>query len=155
MRSGCTDPHFLDLDTSWRSCSCPGERGPSTLWIGDCVGPRAGLDAVEKRRFLTLPGLELWPLSPAARIQYPVSISTVLSRLLLNVPKLYVLPAEYICVSYGSLNNSDCLSKQDFLNLWRVEWDSAEDSHNRQRIKYGHESRGTPYQESMLLCWRD
>jgi hypothetical protein len=37
----------------------PGERGPRTHWIGGWVDPRAGLDDVEKRRFLTLPGLEL------------------------------------------------------------------------------------------------
>jgi hypothetical protein len=33
------------------------------------VGPRAGLDNVEKRKFLTLPGLELLPLSRPARSQ--------------------------------------------------------------------------------------
>jgi hypothetical protein len=33
-----------------------------TIWIRDWVGPRAGLDDVEKRKFLTLPGLELRPL---------------------------------------------------------------------------------------------
>jgi hypothetical protein len=37
----------------------PGERAPSTHWIGDWVNPRAGLDDVEKREFLALPGLEL------------------------------------------------------------------------------------------------
>ena len=31
------------------------------------MGPRAGLDDVEKRKFLTLPGLELWPLGGPAR----------------------------------------------------------------------------------------
>jgi hypothetical protein len=33
------------------------------------VGPRAGLDDVEKRKFLTLPGLELRPLGCPARSQ--------------------------------------------------------------------------------------
>jgi hypothetical protein len=33
------------------------------------MGPRAGLDDVEKRKFLTLPGLELRPLGCPARIQ--------------------------------------------------------------------------------------
>jgi hypothetical protein len=33
------------------------------------VGPRAGLDDVEKRKFLTLPGLELRPLRRPARSQ--------------------------------------------------------------------------------------
>jgi hypothetical protein len=46
----------------------PGERAPGTHSIGDWVGSRAGLDDVEKRRFLTLPGLELRPLGrPASR----------------------------------------------------------------------------------------
>jgi hypothetical protein len=42
---------------TWRFT--PGERAPGTHWIGGWVGPRAGLDDVEKRKFLTLPGLEL------------------------------------------------------------------------------------------------
>jgi hypothetical protein len=33
------------------------------------VGARAGMDDVEKRKFLTLPGLELRPLSRPARSQ--------------------------------------------------------------------------------------
>jgi hypothetical protein len=33
------------------------------------VGPRAGMDNVEKRKFLTLPGLELQPLGRPARSQ--------------------------------------------------------------------------------------
>jgi hypothetical protein len=39
----------------------PGERAPGTRWIGDWVGLRAGLDDLEERKFLTLPGLELRP----------------------------------------------------------------------------------------------
>jgi hypothetical protein len=47
------------------------------------VGPRAGLDDVEKRKFLYLPGLELRPLGRPLRSQslyrlhYPVSITSV------------------------------------------------------------------------------
>jgi hypothetical protein len=41
----------------------PGERAPSTHWIGGWVDPRASLDDVENRKFLTLPGLELQSLS--------------------------------------------------------------------------------------------
>jgi hypothetical protein len=37
----------------------PGERAPGTHFIGGLVGPRAGLDDVENRKFLTLQGLEL------------------------------------------------------------------------------------------------
>jgi hypothetical protein len=42
---------------------------PGTHWIGGCVDPRADLDDVEKRKFLTLPGLELRPLGRPARSQ--------------------------------------------------------------------------------------
>jgi hypothetical protein len=45
----------------------PGERAPSTHWIGGWVDPRAGLDDVEKGKFLTLPELELRPLGRPAR----------------------------------------------------------------------------------------
>jgi hypothetical protein len=52
---GCIDRHFLDLALvggEW-SASRPGhftagERAPGTPWIGGWVGPRAGLDEVEK-----------------------------------------------------------------------------------------------------------
>jgi hypothetical protein len=57
-------PPFLTstLDVSEWSCSrpcrfTPRERGPSTHWIGGWVGPRAGLDALEKKKkILPLPG---------------------------------------------------------------------------------------------------
>jgi hypothetical protein len=50
------------------STSRPGRFTPSTRCIGGWVGPRAGLDDVEKRKFLTLPGLELRHLGrPASR----------------------------------------------------------------------------------------
>jgi hypothetical protein len=37
----------------------PGKRALGTHWIGGWVGPRTGLDAVEQRKFLAVPGLEL------------------------------------------------------------------------------------------------
>jgi hypothetical protein len=46
-----------------------GERAPGTHWIGGWVGPRAGLDDVEKRKSLTVLGLELRPLGRPARSQ--------------------------------------------------------------------------------------
>jgi hypothetical protein len=49
----------------------PRERAPGTHWIGGWVNPRVGLDDVEKRNFLTLPGLELRPLGRPARSQLP------------------------------------------------------------------------------------
>jgi hypothetical protein len=68
MGSGCIDPHFLtsavagdEWSASRPSRLTSGERDPGTQWIGGWVDPRAGLDDLEKRKFLTLPGLELQP----------------------------------------------------------------------------------------------
>jgi hypothetical protein len=47
----------------------PGERAPGTHWRGGWVDPRAGLDDVVKRKFLTLQGLELRPFGHPARSQ--------------------------------------------------------------------------------------
>jgi hypothetical protein len=44
----------------------PRERAPGTHWIGGWVGSRAGIDDVEKTKYLTLPGLELRPLGRPA-----------------------------------------------------------------------------------------
>jgi hypothetical protein len=60
------------------SASCPGRFTPGNHWIG-WVDLRASLDDLEKRKLLTLPGLELRPLSrPASsqslyRLRYPGS----------------------------------------------------------------------------------
>jgi hypothetical protein len=60
----------------------PGEISPGSHWIGGWVNLRAGLDDVEKRKFLTLPGLELRPLGRPARspslyrLRYPGSLRT-------------------------------------------------------------------------------
>jgi hypothetical protein len=66
--SGCIDPHVIDFSTTWRWAVSfmpqplyPGERAPGTHCIGSWMGLRAGLDDVEKRKFLTLPGLEHQP----------------------------------------------------------------------------------------------
>jgi hypothetical protein len=48
-----------------------GERAPGTHWIGGWMNPRTGMDDVEKRKFLILPGLEPRPLcSPAVVSRY-------------------------------------------------------------------------------------
>jgi hypothetical protein len=57
----------------------PGDRAPSTHWIGGWVDPRANLDNMEKLKFLPPPGLELQPLGRPAhsqslyRLHYPCS----------------------------------------------------------------------------------
>jgi hypothetical protein len=73
-RSGRISPWFLVSTLDGGECSAsrpdrltPGERAPGIYWIGGWVDLRAGLDDLEKRKFLTLLGLELWPLGCPAR----------------------------------------------------------------------------------------
>jgi hypothetical protein len=74
MGSGCIDHTFLTsvlVGGEWSASRpdrfTPGEK-TGTHWIEGWVGPRAGLDNVEQRQFLLLPGLELRPLGrPASR----------------------------------------------------------------------------------------
>jgi hypothetical protein len=47
----------------------PGKEPPVSHWIGGWMDPRDGLDDVENRKFLTLPGLELRHLDRPARRQ--------------------------------------------------------------------------------------
>jgi hypothetical protein len=65
---------FLTLalvGSEWSAlCPCrstPGERASITHWIGGWVGPRTGLDDMEKLKFLILLGLELRHLGRPAR----------------------------------------------------------------------------------------
>jgi hypothetical protein len=77
MGSGCIDPRFLYFCASWVELSVavpnhftPLERDRGTLWIGGCVDPKAGVDDIETRKFLTLPGLKLRPLRRTTRGQF-------------------------------------------------------------------------------------
>jgi hypothetical protein len=59
------------LGTSWRwvVSFTPWERAPGTHWIGGWVGPRTGVDEMERRKILPLLGLALQPLGHPARSQ--------------------------------------------------------------------------------------
>jgi hypothetical protein len=69
------DSRFFYLGTGWKRMAnftllplYPRHRAPGTQWIGACDGLRAAMDIVEKRKSLTLPGLELRLLGhPASR----------------------------------------------------------------------------------------
>jgi hypothetical protein len=63
----------------------PGERALSTHWIRDWVDRRAGLDDVEKRIFLILPGLELRHLCRPARSQPLYRLRSRILLILLNM----------------------------------------------------------------------
>jgi hypothetical protein len=60
--------HLLEV-TSRSGSFTSGKRVSGTHWIGGWVDPRGGLDDLEKRKFLILPGLELRPLGRPLRSQ--------------------------------------------------------------------------------------
>jgi hypothetical protein len=75
-----------EWSTSRRGRFIPGEKAPGTHWIGGWVDLTFGLDDLEKRKFLTLPGLEF-------------AIPTTLSRLLLTHVE------DFMCYNYGNLES--------------------------------------------------
>jgi hypothetical protein len=62
-------PVGCEWSASRLGCLTPGGRAPGTHWLGGWVDPRSGLDDVERRKILPLPGLQLQPLGRAARSQ--------------------------------------------------------------------------------------
>jgi hypothetical protein len=74
-------------------CFTPGERTPPTHCIRGWVDPRAGLDDLEKRKLLTLLGLELQPLG---------------------------LPACSQSLYYLRFSGSKCVVKPDYNGIQRV-----------------------------------
>jgi hypothetical protein len=74
LRSECLDPpswlrHYLEMLSASRPCRFVQRiKASDTHWRGGWVDPRAGLDHIEERKLLTLPGFELRLLSrPACR----------------------------------------------------------------------------------------
>jgi hypothetical protein len=71
-------------------------------WIGGWVGPKASLDVVEERKFLNIPGLELWPLGRPARSQslYRLSYRVVFILIAVRISGLRLYQAA--SVIFGS-----------------------------------------------------
>jgi hypothetical protein len=83
-KSTCSWPrHWLEVSGQLHApAALPSRKEPPGIhWIGGWVGPRGGLDDVEKRKFFILPGLEVRPLCRPApsqsqyRLRYPGSYS--------------------------------------------------------------------------------
>jgi hypothetical protein len=80
--------HWLEVNGQIQApAALPPRKAPDTHWIGGWVDPRAGLDDVEKRKFLNLSGLELRPFDCPSRSQslyrlrYPASHKEVIIKL--------------------------------------------------------------------------
>jgi hypothetical protein len=114
----------------------PAERAPDTHWIGSWMEPRASLDDVKKRRFLTLPGLELRPLGRAARSQSQYRLSypapdhrewwmknAVICNLTLSMVQIYRCFRGICCPDLQSLRVSQTdkreQSRDDSCSGWR------------------------------------
>jgi hypothetical protein len=88
----------------------PGERAPDTHWIGDLVGPRAGLDDVEKRKFLTLLGLELRPLGR------PACSQSLTDYAIPAPPYIFIYIQNYVSFSFVGFCKHSFLG---FPKLWK------------------------------------
>jgi hypothetical protein len=122
--SGCIDPHFHDLGTSWKWVVSfiprplyPRERAPSTHCIGGWVDPRGGLDDTEKWKFLTLPGLELRPLGRPSDFKlwnYILLINVIIcSRKIISRCTVPVTPWRNFFSSFAFSNIEDDNSHYD------------------------------------------
>jgi hypothetical protein len=71
MKTYGSPRHYLEVSGQLHApAALPPGNSPGTHFIGGRVDPRAGLDDMEKRKFFTLPGLELLPplvVQPIAR----------------------------------------------------------------------------------------
>jgi hypothetical protein len=90
---------FLDLGTSWRWVVnftprplYPRGKSPWYLWIGGWVNVRAGLDDFEKRKSLTLPGLELQPVASRGRIRSIEKSSDLIGNRTRDLPACSIMP---------------------------------------------------------------
>jgi hypothetical protein len=77
----------------------PGERDPGTHWIGGWLDPRTDLDDVEKRKLLTIPGLEFWPLGRPVLIQLLYRLSYAGSYAIkISLKYKYSVFSTFLCV---------------------------------------------------------
>jgi hypothetical protein len=94
----------------------PGERAPGSHWIGGCVDPRVSMEDKEKRKFLTLLGIELRFLGrPASsqslyQLRYPGS-----NR---NSSKINLIRINFIKNEEVKSVSKKCKTKYDFRRKW-------------------------------------
>jgi hypothetical protein len=82
---------ILDLGSSWRWVISFTPRPFYSHWIGGCVGPITRLDALERRKILSLSGLELRHVGRPARRQSLCRLHYPGSWLREYIPREYIL----------------------------------------------------------------
>jgi hypothetical protein len=108
----------------------PGETAPSTHWIGGWLDPRASLDDLEKRKFLTLLRLELrllshpahsqslyWLRYPGSYFHYRLSLSIFLLAMTCSCLKHYETWAARL--SNCILLKQQSIKMKNICNIWR------------------------------------
>jgi hypothetical protein len=94
----------------------PEERDPGTNWIEGWVGPRAGMDNMEKRKFLTLPVLELRLLGRSARSQSLYRLSYSGSHIRCIEP--YIKKKHYKVFIEANFNHSFTKRLAEYIRIW-------------------------------------
>jgi hypothetical protein len=79
----------------------PRVKAPGIHWIGGWVDIRVGLDDVEKRKFLTVPGLELRSLGRPARSQslYRLRYSVTIIIIIIIIIIIPASSPPFLCIS--------------------------------------------------------
>jgi hypothetical protein len=100
--------HWLEVSSQLHApAALPQEKDPpppDTHWIGSWVDPRTGLDDVEERKFLTLPGLELRSLGRPVRTQSLNRVCYPGSDYICN-KKLQIL--HFLCLTANLTENTE------------------------------------------------
>jgi hypothetical protein len=89
-----------------------GEEPPSTHWIVGWVGPRAVLDDAQKRKFMTLPGLELRLLNNRRSSNNWSNVARDASRKLPQNMWLQMLELRLLCGAHVFVVMSEPISEQ-------------------------------------------
>jgi hypothetical protein len=108
--SGRIDPHILYLGTVTPWPLYPRQQSPGTHWMGGWMDPRAGVDDVEKRKFLISQGLEFWPsvVQPIASRYTDWDLPAVFNLVRNSFRFCYNLNLELNMTSPMDLNWCDC-----------------------------------------------
>jgi hypothetical protein len=69
-----------EWSASYPGCFTPGKSAPATQWTIGWVGPRTGLDEVEKRKIFPLPGFDRPARSQSLyrRLRFPESLEFII-----------------------------------------------------------------------------
>jgi hypothetical protein len=126
LGSGGIASRILDLGTGWRWAVifmprplCPQERAACTHWIGGWVGPRAGLDAVVKRKIRSpcrdSNSLIIQPIDSDIPLSCPALLTCFKYRLVdMKQSSWFIILQKYIlCLTFSDSVGNNALRKSN------------------------------------------